>query len=1065
MVRQFRVALLVTAVVATSLYAQDFKAVQSRFFPFVHQAVDVQLSRFGTFTAIADWTSGNSVSVLDENRELLWRHRQPYYWGGTLKHAPVLQFAPDESFLVFPGYRTDNDIAVVDPRTGDPYSVLTDHSGTVSAIALSRDGTHMLSYAHGELFLWKRNGTSFQVVDRLPGKVPSVTSLGFSPDGHLAAISTTGDMTRGLTLYRTDPDHLTAIYAYSAEEHNLSHEFTQLCFSPDGRWLAAGYSDSLYLWRVPADAAAVVSSANSFSPAPFQPSQRIEAIELGTVMSVRFSPDSALLFTGFYKDIRAYGLTGGRWQTAATFSPHQGNISDMAFSTDGKWMAIAGRSETNALGLWSISGVGPSPVGQVVSILGGNIAAGQKRFLDDAMAAKILAAVDKADLAPRDMFETEKEYSARQAKAAAQVAGLLQEETERHYGVRHEPAAGALYTAVIPLEDQGTYDIDHRSYSFRFMDEKAVVKLDREPARELYRSWKNANVIATRVNTPDGPTYGDFRLRLPSGGMTVPIGLSRNPFTGEKLDRYGVRVPSVSVGPDLIIRNLTIDGIFPSLYRYYAGNPLGHFELQNTGASTVSDLSVQFFVKGLTETPTATGVPTTVGVGQKVSADIHALFSPSILASAGGATDSAELDVRYMSQGKSYSESIVRPVSVLNRNAIRWTDDRKVASFMFVNDPALLRYSGQVAGMVDDATTNVLTRSLVTAIRMFEAVSTSGVRYVVDPTSPYATVSRDETAVDFVRFPVETLDQKGGDCDDLSVLYNSLLESVGVNTAYITTPGHIFTAFDLGMSRQEATKVFAGTDDLIFRDGTTWMPVETTLPDEGFTKAWQAAGVEWREAEAAGTANFFTTAEAWSVYPPAGFSAPQPAVVPPKERVVALFNSELDAYRKVTLGPRESELLTRIDQSPSAGAENQLGILYAQYGLFAQALDRFKRALAHEDYLPAMINAANVLSIRRQYDEARAYLVRAEKIDPNNAHVLISLAFSYFQTGSEQEARRVFERASRADPGLAARYPLFTGKNASVADGAAGTQTAGTPRAAKDSKAMELFGSEWANGK
>lgn len=1042
---------------ATSLFGQDFRAIQSRFFPFVRQAVDVQLSRFGSFTAIADWTSGNSVSVLDENRELLWRHKQPYYWGGTLKHAPVLQFSPDESFLVFPGYRTDNDIALVSPRTGEPYTVLTEHTGTVGAIALSRDGMRMISCAQGELFLWRRNGTTFQVVDRLPGKVPSVTSLGFSPDGSLAAVSTTGDMSRDLTLYRTASDRLTAVYSYSSEEHNLSHEFSQLCFSPDGRWLAAGYSDSLFFWRVPS--ARPSSSANL--PVVFEPVQKIDGIELGSVDSVRFSPDSALLFTGFYKDVRAYRLVGGRWQTAATFSPHQGNISDMAFSSDGKWLAIAGRSDTNALGFWAVSGIDPSPVGRVVSILHGNIAAGQKKFLDDALAVKILASVDKANLAPRDMFETEQEFSIRQARAAGQVSNLLQEETEKHYGAGHEPAAGALYTVVIPLEGQGSYDIDHRTYSFRFMDEDATVKLERDPARDLFRNWRSASVIAIRVQTPDGPTYGDFRLRLPSGGTPVPVGLSRNPFTGEKLDRYGARVPSVSVGPDVIIRNLTIDGIFPSLYRYYAENPLGHFELQNTGASTLNDLSVQFFVKGVTETPTAAAVPATVGVGQKLSADIHALFSPSILGPAEGTTDSAEVEVRYTSQGKSYKGTIARPVSVLNRNAIRWTDDRRVASFMFVNDPALLRYSGQVAGMVDDTTTNVLTRGLLTAVRMFEAVQASGVRYVVDPTSPYATVSRDETAVDYVRFPVETLDQKGGDCDDLSVLYNSLLESVGVNTAYITTPGHIFTAFDLGMSQQEAAKVFAKTDALIFRGGTTWMPVETTLPDEGFTKAWQSAGVEWREAEAAGTAGFFTTASAWTVYPPAGFSAPQPAVVPPKEKVVTLFNSELEAYRKITLAPREADLLARIDQSPSAGAENQLGILYAQFGLFSRALDRFKRALSQEDYLPAMINAANVLSIRRQYDEAQAYLVRAEKIDPNNAHVLISLAFSYFQSGSEREARRVFERASRADPGLAARYPLFGGNSGNVADGG----TSAVPRAGRDTATEELFGSEWASEK
>lgn len=38
---------------------------------------------------------------------------------------------------------------------------------------------------------------------------------------------------------------------------------------------------------------------------------------------------------------------------------------------------------------------------------------------------------------------------------------------------------------------------------------------------------------------------------------------------------------------------------------------------------------------------------------------------------------------------------------------------------------------------------------------------------------------------DFVQYPSETLKLKGGDCDDLSVLFSSLLESIGIETALI----------------------------------------------------------------------------------------------------------------------------------------------------------------------------------------------------------------------------------------------------------------------------------------
>jgi hypothetical protein len=40
---------------------------------------------------------------------------------------------------------------------------------------------------------------------------------------------------------------------------------------------------------------------------------------------------------------------------------------------------------------------------------------------------------------------------------------------------------------------------------------------------------------------------------------------------------------------------------------------------------------------------------------------------------------------------------------------------------------------------------------------------------------------------------------RGGDCDDLSILYCSLLEVLGLDTAFITVPGHIYAAFDTGI--------------------------------------------------------------------------------------------------------------------------------------------------------------------------------------------------------------------------------------------------------------------------
>ena len=140
-------------------------------------------------------------------------------------------------------------------------------------------------------------------------------------------------------------------------------------------------------------------------------------------------------------------------------------------------------------------------------------------------------------------------------------------------------------------------------------------------------------------------------------------------------------------------------------------------------------------------------------------------------------------------------------------------------------------------------------------------------------------------------------------------------------------------------------------------------------------------------------------------------------------------------------GPRPSdpgeELLDRLQKAPSPVDENKLGILYAQFGLLPKALERFESAIATKPYLPAMVNAANVYTIQQDFGRALDYLKRAQELEPDNARVLIALAFSLLRSGSTSDARNTFERASKIDPPLAFRYPLSGATASSTGSGRA----------------------------
>ena len=71
--------------------------------------------------------------------------------------------------------------------------------------------------------------------------------------------------------------------------------------------------------------------------------------------------------------------------------------------------------------------------------------------------------------------------------------------------------------------------------------------------------------------------------------------------------------------------------------------------------------------------------------------------------------------------------------------------------------------------------------------------------YVSDPNSGYANVS-EGGVIDYIQFATQTLTRKSGDCDDLVTLISNSLESIGISTAYIDVPGHVFLAFDTKVS-------------------------------------------------------------------------------------------------------------------------------------------------------------------------------------------------------------------------------------------------------------------------
>ncbi|MCK5672203.1 MAG: hypothetical protein KAH95_02445, partial [Spirochaetales bacterium] len=471
--------------------------------------------------------------------------------------------------------------------------------------------------------------------------------------------------------------------------------------------------------------------------------------------------------------------------------------------------------------------------------------------------------------------------------------------------------------------------------------------------------------------TPDGAVYQ---------GVGITLGVTFNIGAGSK-------------GADLFIEP-QINPIFPLFYSYYDKNPAGEVTVINNERGSLENVKLSFLVKQYMDQPKVFAELDSIKQGESLNLPVYALFTDNIFTITEGTKVAGEIIVEYRYIGKEMSSSYPVTVTINNRNAMSWDDDRKAAAFVTSKDPLVLSFAKNIAGSIRSDGIKAVNSNFRTAMAIFEGLTVYGLGYVIDPSTPYSVLSEDSESIDFLQFPNQTLAYKAGDCDDITILYSALLESVGIETAFVTAPGHIYMAFNLGMKPDSAKKLFADTDDLILTEDETWIPIEITLVKDGFLKAWQIGAKEWRETKKDGTSGFFNVRESWEFYEPVGFSQGGVAVMlPDSDKVISQYKIVLDKFINREIGPRVDEIKEDMRKSRNNPRyNNKLGVLYAQFGLFDKAAAEFQTVIKSKEYLPALVNLGNIYYLKDEMPEALSYYNRALIVEPGNSKALLGVA-------------------------------------------------------------------------
>lgn len=516
-------------------------------------------------------------------------------------------------------------------------------------------------------------------------------------------------------------------------------------------------------------------------------------------------------------------------------------------------------------------------------------------------------------------------------------------------------------------------------------------------------------------------------------------------FNGVAVVTAGTWVYAVADGAftpleHLRIKDARIKDVFPALSSYYKTSPVLVLDVENRSSEPVTKVKVKFEGKEIMDVPAESEVVDNIPAGLARTIAVTAAFNRNV--SSVGASEpqavAGKITVEYEVGRKRKEVTRTATFTVYNRNAIVWDDMRKMAAWVTPRDPTVKELASmlapkQVTLMARDkskrtirATSFTAAKSISQAAAYFDALGALSLTYISDPQAPFQYFEGNAAAVDYIAYPHETLARRSGDCDDLSALYASLLESSGIPAGLVDVPGHVFVMFDSGLTPEEAKVYQSAKLEFHIHNGTAWVPVEVTAVGKSFREAWESASTQVKKWSGQGKLKLVTVLDAQSEFPPA---PPDHAPVDLAKAFNAATFAKLIAL-DATLADREEEARQRRiadirDKSlPEPMKANQIGIVYAKDGQLVEAAKHFNDAIASDPKLfKAYNNLANVQYLLGNNAEAVKAYEQALSVGGESAPVLVNLATIYFEMGDLKNTRASFERAVALEPVYEREYP------------------------------------------
>jgi len=473
------------------------------------------------------------------------------------------------------------------------------------------------------------------------------------------------------------------------------------------------------------------------------------------------------------------------------------------------------------------------------------------------------------------------------------------------------------------------------------------------------------------------------------------------------------------LGPKL--KQLQFSRVFSAAYKQYTDKPVGKLTLSNEAAVDYTNIKISLLVKEYMDFPT-TMVVERIPANGEIDIDLLAAFNNRILDIDEDTGVQTEVRAEYYLAGKPHTETLNESMTIYGKNAIVWDQLDMVGSFATPKDDALAVFIRQLVNAYNPKK-GAINERISKAMTVYNGLSAYGIQYLVDPNTPYGKLGA--TQLDTIQFPRETLRQRSGDCDDLSILLAAALANLGIETAILDVPEHLLMMFNTGVPEAQQDSISLHDEALAIIDGEVWIPLEATLIATSFTEAWAEGARKYHNFGKQDKLKIMPLATAWETYPPvtlppAEFSLTIPSAAQLGDKInkewgilsVKALERQVHPYR----------LMLSLDPS-NIQAQMQIAVVYARNGLFEQAIAELEDIRSKDaNNVAALNNLGNIHFLRGDFAKAQSMYTQALNIDTRNVDIMVNIAIVQYKLGDVMAAKLLFAQASKTDEQVPERY-------------------------------------------